>query len=262
MSAVVKRIVLSTPAAVGSTAQFSALERCRAYSATATDAQAQAQASSASAQAASSVATAARDVALAAVGRVKVTQNDAQASLLDSALGVAAPLNKTVLSPGGDETLMLGVDALGGASASQAGSAGVAPAPLAGEQLKFLRGDATWQSLDRASLGLMNLEDAWTLLPGAVTMLSSTQASVAGDCAATASQGRALKPDLPFGDYGYVADAVYDAANSRTIITVEGFAVTGQCTQLWVGQDPRNAPSASSSGSDLYLAVNYNCLMY
>jgi hypothetical protein len=252
MSAVVKRIVLSTPAAVGQAAQFSALERCRAYSATATDSSSTAQASAATAQAASGVAVAARDAALAVVGGVKVTQNDASASVLDLAVGVAAPLNKAVLSPGGDETLRLGVDTLGGASASHAGTAGVAPAPQAGEQQKFLRGDATWQAPD----------DVWTLLPGLVTMLSPSQAAVAGNCAAMAQPGRALKPDRPAGTFGSVADAAYDAANSRTIITVEGFAVTGQCTQLWVGQDPRNAPSASSSGSDLYLAANYNCLMY
>jgi len=262
MSVSVKKIVLSTPTAVGATAQFSALERCRIFSATASEASSTAQAASTSAQAASSVATAARDATLFAVGGVKVTQNDTTASPLDAAVSVSGPLSKTVLSPGGDETLRLGVDTLAGASASQAGAAGAVPAPQAGEQLKYLRGDATWQTLDRATLGLSSVEDTWSQLPGAVTMLSATQASVAGNCTATATPGRALKPDLPAGMYGCVADAAYDAANSQTIITVEGFAVTGQCTRLFVGQDPLNAPSASSSGSDLYLAANYNCVMY
>jgi hypothetical protein len=36
---------------------------------------------------------------------------------------------------------------MGGASSGAAGSAGFAPAPAAGDNLKFLRGDATWQNI-------------------------------------------------------------------------------------------------------------------
>lgn len=266
MSATVKRVVLKTPVAVGGTAQFSALERCRVYSETATNQANTAVSASSQAQASAAVASAARDASLAAVGAVKVTSADQTAGVLDVSLAVAAPLNKTVLSPGGDETLRLTVSSMGGASVSLPGAAGVVPAPAAGEQQKYLRGDATWQTLDRASLGLTNVEDTWSRLPGAITCLSATQAAVAGNCLSLVmpggSAGRAIKPDLPAGLYGYVSDASYDAANSRTVITVDGFTVTSQHTELWIGQDTRNAPQSSSTGSDLYLASTYNSFTY
>lgn len=266
MSATVKRVILKTPVAVGGTAQFSALERCRVHAETATSEANTAVTAAAQSQTSAAVASAARDAALAAVGVVKVTSADQAAGVLDASLEVAAPLAKTVVSPGGDETLRLTVSAMGGASASQSGAAGVVPAPQAGEQQKYLRGDATWQTLDKASLGLSSVEDTWTKLPGAVTCLSATQAAVAGDCVSLAmpdgSSGRAIKPDLPAGLYGYVAAASYDAPNSRTVITVDGFTVTSEHTQLWIGQDPRNAPQSSQAGADLYLASTCNSFTY
>ncbi|WP_027189628.1 hypothetical protein [Fundidesulfovibrio putealis] len=266
MSVSVKRIVLRTPAAVGSLGQFSALDRCRDYAADTADALLAAQASQTLAQGAANVAVAARDVALAAAGGVKVTAADAVISDLDTSLSVAAPLEKSVLSPGGDERLRLSVSEMAPAGPEQSGAPGVVPAPQAGDDRKYLRGDATWQTLDRNTVGMANVEDTWTLLPGEVSMVSATQAALPGDCLALAlpggSPGRAVRPDEPQGATGFVAAAVYDAANTRTLITVEGFAFTPQCTRLQLGQDPRNAPSASSAGSDLYLANIFNYLSY
>jgi len=266
MSASVKKIVLRTPAAVGSLGQFSALDRCRDYAADTADALLAAQASQTLAQGAATVAVAARDVALAAAGGVKVTAADAAITDLDTSLSVAAPLEKSVLSPGGDERLHLRVCDMAPAAPDQAGASGVVPAPQAGDDLRYLRGDATWQTLDREAVGMGSVEDTWTLLPGDVSMISAKQAAVAGDCLSVAlpggSPGRAVRPDEPHGATGFVAAAVYDAANTRTLITVEGFAFTPQCARLQVGQDPRNAPSASSAGSDLYLATLFNYLSY
>lgn len=266
MSVSVKRIVLRTPAAVGSLGQFSALDRCRDYAADTADALLAAQASQTLAQGAANVAVAARDVAVAAAGGVKVTAADAAITDLDTSLSVAAPLEKSVLSPGGDERLHLSVSGMAPAGTEQDGAPGVVPAPQAGDDIKYLRGDATWQTLDRNTVGMANVEDTWTLVSGEVSMVSATQAAVTGDCLSLAlpggSPGRAVRPDEPQGATGFVAAAVYDAANTRTLITVEGFAFTPQCTRLQLGQDPRNAPSASSAGSDLYLANIFNYLSY
>ncbi|MFZ5427743.1 MAG: hypothetical protein ACOZEN_12270 [Thermodesulfobacteriota bacterium] len=266
MSATVKRIVFKTPSAVGAVGQFSALERCRAYASSSSDGADSAQASANSAQISSNVALAARDAALAAVGAVKASPTDAVAASLDETVTVAFPLVKEVLSPGGDETFSLSVAVMAGAGASNAGLAGAVPAPRAGEQERFLRGDATWQPLDRAAVGMAAVEDTWTALEGPVTALSSSQAAVPGDqlhaVLPGGIPGRAIRPGGQEGVFGFVAAADYDSVNARTVITLDGIQPDGQCTALEVGQDPRNAPSSSSTGSDLYLAETCNCLMY
>uniref|UniRef100_A0A7C4EM57 Uncharacterized protein n=1 Tax=Fundidesulfovibrio putealis TaxID=270496 RepID=A0A7C4EM57_9BACT len=266
MSAPVKRIIFKTPAAVGAVGQFSALERCRAYASASSDDADSAQASASSAQISSNVALAARDAALAAVGSVKASPTDAVAASLDESVTVTAPLVKEVLSPGGDETFSLSVAVMAGAGASNAGLAGVAPAPQAGDHERFLRGDATWQPLDRASVGMSAVEDTWMALEGPVTVMSASQAAVPGDQLGKVMPGgipgRAIRLGGQEAVSGFVADAVYDSVNARTVITLDGFQPDGQSTALQVGQDPRNAPSSSSTGSDLYLAETYNCLMY
>lgn len=266
MSAVIRKIILKTPATVGATGQYSALELCRTHATEAADASDAALYAKSLAQSSATVAVAARDAAVASVGGVKVTVDDVQAGVLDTSLEVAAPLTKTVLDPGENETLQLGLAPLTGASAELPGAAGAVPSPQAGDQDKFLRGDATWQTLDRASLGMSGVADEWTALPGAVAMLSGSQAVVPGDVTTTvlpgAIPGRAIKPNLPSGDYGTVSAAVYEAANDRTVIILEGFTLTDQCTELSVGQDPRNAPASSSTGSELYLASICNCFLY
>ena len=47
----------------------------------------------------------------------------------------------------GENTIYLGIKSFGGADASEAGTAGGVPTPYAGDQEKFLRGDATWATL-------------------------------------------------------------------------------------------------------------------
>lgn len=45
-------------------------------------------------------------------------------------------------------TYDISVDGMTGASASTAGASGVVPAPLAGDNMKYLRGDGTWQTVN------------------------------------------------------------------------------------------------------------------
>ncbi len=160
MAATVRQIVISAPAPSGAIGQYTALQECRLHAgATANDAAAT-QAATAQAVASATLAGSSRDQAVAAVGAVKVTAADAQASVLHDALTVAAPLLKSIQDPGGDESLMLSVAEMAGATDMADGSSGLAPALAAGDELKYLRGDATWQALDKSTLGLSNVKDA------------------------------------------------------------------------------------------------------
>ncbi len=61
-------------------------------------------------------------------------------------INVSAPITKT-FSNGANATVTLGASAMTGATSSTAGAAGVVPAPAAGDEGKFLKGDGTWASL-------------------------------------------------------------------------------------------------------------------
>ena len=50
-------------------------------------------------------------------------------------------------------------DVFKAATASAAGSTGLVPAPAAGAQTKYLRGDGTWQALSKSSVGLGNVDN-------------------------------------------------------------------------------------------------------
>lgn len=266
----VARVVLSTPEGPGQVGQFSALERCRAQAANAQASResallsaGQAQVASASALSALGEAQAARDAALQAVGGVKVTPDDTVPRPLDQSLAVDAPLVKAVQNPGGQERLLLSLPDMAGATDQAPGLPGAVPAPQAGEQGRFLGGDGLWHALDKASLGLAGVEDAWTPLPGAVSVLGPARAAVAGDCLAMVPAGRAIRPSEPQGASGHVAGAAYDAAGGRTLLTVQGFALAPACGALFVGQDPRNAPAfPSGAGDALSLARAYTSFTY
>ena len=199
MPATVRQIVISAPAPSGTIGQYTALQECRLRAdATANDA-AVTQAATATAVASATLASSARDQAVAAVGAVKVTAADAQASVLSTALTVAAPLVKAVQNPGGDESLLLSVQAMAGATGAAAGSAGLVPAPAAGSDQKYLRGDATWQALDKTTLGLSNVLN--------VPQLDARVGTAKGDL--LVYQGSALPARLGVGSDGQalVADS-------------------------------------------------------
>lgn len=58
-------------------------------------------------------------------------------------VNVSGPITKT-FTTGSNPTVTIGADTMTGATSSSAGTAGVVPAPAAGSQDKFLRGDGTW----------------------------------------------------------------------------------------------------------------------
>lgn len=254
----VARVAVSTPEGPGQHGQFSALERCRTHAANAQASREAAQSSQVQAQAASANAQTLLEQSLSVAGGVRVSPADTAPKVLSLALAAQAPLAAAVMDPGGPERLELSLAAMTGATAGEAGTAGAVPAPQAGDQGRFLGGDGLWHALDRASLGLSRVEDAWTPLPGPVAVLSATLAALPGDCLALAAPGRAIRPQAPAGAAGHVLDAAYDQAQNRTVVAVEGFSLAADCGMLEVGQDPANAPAGSSGAGDaLYLANNY-----
>lgn len=60
-------------------------------------------------------------------------------------INVSGPITKT-FTTGANATIEIGANAMTGATSGAAGTAGVVPAPAAGDQNKFLRGDGTWVS--------------------------------------------------------------------------------------------------------------------
>ena len=58
-------------------------------------------------------------------------------------INVSGAITKT-FSNGANATVTIGANAMTGATSSAAGAAGVVPAPAAGDQNKFLKGDGTW----------------------------------------------------------------------------------------------------------------------
>jgi collagen type I/II/III/V/XI/XXIV/XXVII alpha len=58
-----------------------------------------------------------------------------------------------------------------GASSGAAGEKGAVPAPVAGEQLKFLRGDGTWASVTTGSMSALDMTDIPDAYGGAGTIL-------------------------------------------------------------------------------------------
>lgn len=88
--------------------------------------------------------------------------------------------------------------ALKGATASAAGTAGYAPAPAAGAQGSFLRGDGTWAALSKSTVGLGNVDNTadsnksvkYATSAGSAT--SATSATTASSCSGNAATATKL----------------------------------------------------------------------
>ena len=65
---------------------------------------------------------------------------------MSAKINVSGPITKT-FTTGANATVTIGANAMTGATSSAAGTAGVVPAPSAGDNTKFLRGDGTWTSM-------------------------------------------------------------------------------------------------------------------
>lgn len=77
-------------------------------------------------------------------------------------------------------------NALKGATSSAGGAAGYAPAPTKGAQNSFLRGDATWQTITKSTIGLGNVDntaDANKSVKYATSAGSANTASIANSVA-------------------------------------------------------------------------------
>lgn len=77
-------------------------------------------------------------------------------------------------------------NALKGATSSAGGAGGYAPAPAKGAQNSFLRGDATWQTITKSTIGLDNVDntaDANKSVKYATSAGSANTASVANSVA-------------------------------------------------------------------------------
>jgi hypothetical protein len=130
------------------------------------------------------------------------------------------------------------IDVFTGATSSTAGVAGIVPAPAAGDEVKFLRGDATWQTINIPSQDAYVLSGAYgsgnktwvstltkngsiaagtSTVPTAstsvygITSLSSATNSSAEDVAATP---KAVK-------------AAYDLANGKSTVAVSNLKSSG-----------------------------------
>lgn len=78
----------------------------------------------------------------------------------------------------------------------------------------------------------------------AVSRLSATTFAVAGPAAQldNCKPGRAVKLAQATPGFGYVAEATYDAVAGHVEVTVTGVAVDEGLSEVWLGQDPDNAP--------------------
>lgn len=83
---------------------------------------------------------------------------------IDDSVTSAKILNGTIVNADVSATAAINwtkIDSSGagmvGATGSVAGSAGLVPAPVASDNIKFLRGDATWQAVDLSTLNASNL---------------------------------------------------------------------------------------------------------
>ncbi|MBF0482015.1 MAG: hypothetical protein HQK81_06065 [Desulfovibrionaceae bacterium] len=134
-------------AATATTEANAAATSATAAAASATSATTQAGAAASSATAAAASAASAQ--ALAGGGAVKIDGGDTTAATLNSKLTLASgsALTKTVASPGGNEALVLDVAAMAGATSSLVGTKGLVPAPAAGDQVKYLKGDGSWGAI-------------------------------------------------------------------------------------------------------------------
>jgi len=109
---------------------------------------------------ATSTAVAAADSVLVAIGKLQ-----AQVSLKLDATGTAADSAKL-----NGQSASFYTAEMGAASASVAGTKGLAPAPAAGDQVKFLRGDKTWAAVTASA--------AWGAITGTLSAQSDLQAAL------------------------------------------------------------------------------------
>ena len=158
--------------------------------------------------------------------------------------------------------------AMTGASSSFAGGAGIVPAPAAGDDTKYLRGDGTWQTVGGGG-SVSDMTGATSSSAGAHGLVP---APAAGD------QGKFLRGDgtwqmISSSTYGYIevnasiATSAWGVTSWPSDITTPGYEMSGLCysTSLTVtGAADGNIfiPTAiSGAHRPLYAIPNSNSLM-
>lgn len=120
------------------------------------------------------------------------------------------------------------VSPMTGATATQDGAGGLVPQPLAGDQVKYLRGDGTWENPTATLQGIVNV------LVGSDTGKSIRQ--IANDEASTAVAGVLNGAPEAFDTLKEIADWIQDNTDAADIINL-GNRVTNLETVVINGSD-------------------------
>lgn len=90
---------------------------------------------------------------------------------MSTKINVSGPITKT-FTTGANATIEIGASAMTGATSGAAGTAGIVPAPAAGKDASFLRGDATWAIPAQAAMS--GIWTNTTALPSVASRASTT----------------------------------------------------------------------------------------
>ena len=112
-------------------------------------------------------------------------------------------------------------DVFKAATASAAGGTGLVPAPAAGQQNYFLRGDKTWQALSKSSVGLGNVDNT------ADSAKSVKYATSAGSAGSASSATKATNDAKDQAITGYIRGL---SVAGRVITYTKGDGTTGTIT--------------------------------
>lgn len=180
------------------------------------------------------------------------------------------------------------VRTMGAATSSAAGTTGLVPAPAAGSQGRFLRGDGTWQELSLSSLGAKPLQTAKsspsasgsatayidTISQAADGVITATKKTIPTWSGATASAAgtagllpapaaanylRFLRGDGVWSDPNCYGKCTTAAATAAKAVTIAGFTLAvGAVVTVWFTKSNTAAdPTLNVSGTGAYPIVTW-----
>lgn len=177
-------------------------------------------------------------------------------------INVSGPITKTFTS-GANATIEIGASAMTGATSSAAGAAGVVPAPAAGDNTKFLRGDGTWATAGGggASIPTVYLSDNGSLFRGSFAnllfpnngfVLSATPISYTAGSNTAISEGdmiALLQSGCPIRVEGSIAQDGY-ASGCTGLITCSSTGAGAKFRLEFLGSNQYFAGTASVNSID------------